>query len=92
MFLEKTYAVLGTGLVWCALFALTPEAQAQKVGELSDNSASILALCNCTSSPEAASTQNCKALLASQNPEQKQTPGANPGANAVHAMMTPQGR
>jgi len=91
MFLQKTYAVLGTGLVWCALLAFAPQVQAQKVGELSDNSASILALCNCSSSPEAAATPNCKALMASQNPENQQPAAAS--QNSVHAaMMTPQGR
>lgn len=87
MFLSKTYAI-GTSIVWCALLAFTSQARAQSVGEQGDNSPNIIAICNCTS-PEAASSQNCKALLASQNPENKQV---RSGSDAIHSMMTPQSR
>ncbi|MEO5667727.1 MAG: hypothetical protein ABIR96_06700 [Bdellovibrionota bacterium] len=90
MYLRKTYAVIGTGFMWCALMALAPQARAQQVGELSDNSASIIALCGCTNA-EAASTSQCKALLASQSPEKQQSTSSDPSA-AVHALMAPQGR
>jgi len=90
MFLSKTYAI-GTSVVWCALLAFAPQARAQNIGErgASDNSSQIIAICECVNSAEAASSQNCKALLASQNPENKQAPS---GSNAIHSMMTPQSR
>ena len=87
MFLKKTYAVLGTGLMWSA-FMLASTSQAQTVGEQRDSSPNVLALCNCNT-PE-----SCKALLGQQNNESKQAPqqGQHAGVSSAIRSMTTETR
>ncbi len=90
---KKNHAILGMSLFWGALVAFSPGAQASKIGELSDSSSSILALCQCASSEEAAKSPNCRSLLAAQNPErQQQAPAGQNSVPGIHALMGPQGR
>jgi hypothetical protein len=88
MSLKKTYAALTSGFLWSALM-ISASAHAQKVGEQSDSSPNVLALCNCNT------PDSCKALLASQSSESQRSaqPGQHGGGvSDTLRQMLPQGR